>query len=263
MEERLQKVLAAAGIGSRRACEELIAAGKVTVDGKPVSQLGVKVDPDKSAIAVSGKPVALTPEKIYILLNKPRGFTSTRSDPHAKHTVMELVRDVRTPVYPVGRLDVDSEGMLILTNDGDFTFKLTHPSHEAPKTYVADVRGKMFFQELRSLSYGIELEDGKTSPAKVQVLGFDRRSAVSRVEITIHEGKKRQVRRMFEAVNHPVQRLVRTRVGNVSLDDLPSGQWRPLTKREVKSLLETATPEPKPVPAASSGHHRPARGRAR
>jgi 23S rRNA pseudouridine2605 synthase len=249
--------LAAAGIGSRRACEELIADARVTVDGRLVTELGVKVDPDKSRIAVNGRPVEVSPEKVYILLNKPRGYTSTRSDPHAKHTVMELIRDVQTPVYPVGRLDMDSEGMLILTNDGDFTFKLTHPSHEAPKTYLADVRGQLFQPALHGLTYGIELEDGKTAPAKVRVLSFDRRSAVSRVEITIHEGKKRQVRRMFEAVNHPVQRLVRTRIGTVSLDDLGPGQWRALTNREVRALLQSATPEPKPVrPPTRYGQYR-------
>lgn len=239
--------MAAAGVGSRRACEELIADSRVTVNGRLVTELGTKVDPDKVDIAVNGRPVDLSPDKVYILLNKPRGYTSTRSDPHAKHTIMELVRDVKTPVYPVGRLDVDSEGMLILTNDGDFTHKLTHPSHEAPKTYIADVRGQVFQPAMHALTYGIELEDGKTAKAKVQILGFDRRSAVSRVEITIHEGKKRQVRRMFEAVNHPVQRLVRTRIGPIPLLDLATGSWRPLANREVRALLESAAAEPKPV----------------
>jgi len=185
------------------------------------------------------------PEKVYILLNKPRGYTSTRSDPHAKHTVMELLKGISAPVYPVGRLDVDSEGILILTNDGDFTRSLTHPSHEVPKTYVAEVRGQVTFQELRALREGITLEDGKTAPAKARIIGYERHTAVSRVELTIHEGRKRQVRRMFAALNRPIQKLVRTRVGNVSIGGVEPGRWRSLTGDEVDSLLKAAEPKPR------------------
>jgi len=240
MEQRLQKALAASGVGSRRKCEELIASGRVTVDGKIVAQLGAKVDPEKSTLAVDGRPIDAFPEKVYVALNKPRGYTSTRSDPHAKRTILELLKGVSAPVYPVGRLDVDSEGLLILTNDGDFTYNLTHPSHEIPKTYVANVRGQITPNDLRALRDGITLEDGKTAPAKVRLIDYDRRKAVTRVELTIHEGRKRQVRRMFAALNRPVQKLVRTRIGNVSTGSLEPGQWRSLTDDEVASLLKAA-----------------------
>ncbi|MDO8586460.1 MAG: pseudouridine synthase [Armatimonadota bacterium] len=245
MEQRLQKALAAAGVGSRRKCEELIAAGRVSIDGEIVTEMGLKVDAKKSVVTVDGRPVKPPPENVYIVLNKPRGYTSTRRDPHAKHTVMELLRDAPAPVYPVGRLDVDSEGLLILTNDGDFTHHLTHPSHEVPKTYVADVRGRLSYLDLRALAEGVMLEDGKTAPAEARVLSYDRRTAVNRIELTIHEGRKRQVRRMFDAINHPLQRLVRTRIGSLTSDELEPGQWRPLTSREVSSLLRSVQPRPR------------------
>lgn len=215
-------------------------AGRVAVDGKVVTELGVKVDPEKAKITVGGKPVSLHPDKVYILLNKPRGFTSTRSDPHAKHIVMELLKDAPVGIYPVGRLDVDSEGLLIMTNDGDFTFHLTHPSHELPKTYMVEARGKFTPNDLRDLAHGVELEDGKTAPAKVRLLGFDSRMAITRIELIIHEGRKRQVRRMLKAVNHPVQRLVRTKIGDVTIDGLATGASRRLSKVEVAGLLDSA-----------------------
>jgi pseudouridine synthase len=247
MEERLQKTMAAAGVGSRRKCEELIAAGHVAVDGKIGTELGVKVDPAKANITVGGKPVSLHPDKVYVLLNKPRGYTSTRFDPHAKHIVLELLRDAPVGIYPVGRLDVDSEGLLILTNDGDFTFHLTHPSHELPKTYMVEARGKFTPNDLRDLSNGVELEDGKTAPAKVKLLGYDNRTATTRIELIIHEGRKRQVRRMLKAVNHPVQRLVRTKIGDVTIDNLATGDSRRLSKVEVAGLLASAV-QAKPKP---------------
>ena len=203
--------------------------------------MGVKIDPDTATVVVDGTRIDLFPDKAYIVLNKPRGYTSTRFDPHAKRTILDLVRDVPAPVYPVGRLDVDTEGLLILTNDGDFTFRLTHPSHELPKTYVAEVRGRIGPNDLMSLAAGIELEDGRTAPAQVKLLDFDRRKMVSVVELTIHEGRKRQVRRMFEALNRPVHKLARTRIGGVSLDDLPAGRWRRLTEAEVAGLLQAAS----------------------
>lgn len=165
---------------------------------------------------------------------------------------MELLKDVTTPVYPVGRLDVDSEGLLILTNDGDFTFQVTHPSHETPKTYMVETRGRLTVADIYRLTHGIELEDGKTAPAMARVIGFDRRTAVSRVELTIHEGKKRQVRRMFDALNHPIQRLARIRIGEVTITGLEPGHWRMLTKSEVGGLLKKSVREAVTTPRGRS-----------
>lgn len=240
MEERLQKILAASGVASRRKAEELIKAGRVTVDGKTVTELGTKADPEKQVITVNGQPVQQYGKKFYILLHKPKGYTSTRSDPHAEHTVMELVEDIKAPLYPVGRLDVDTEGMLILTNDGEFTQLLTHPKHEIPKTYIATVRGTVTPADMRKLEMGIELEDGMTSPAKASLHKIEQGGRVSVVELTIAEGKKRQVRRMFRAIGHHVDRLVRISVDGVKLGLLKPGTWRNLTAREVDMLRKAA-----------------------
>ncbi|MEN6372389.1 MAG: pseudouridine synthase [Armatimonadota bacterium] len=236
MEERLQKVMAMAGVGSRRKCEELITAGIVTVNGKLVDRLGSRADPDKDEIRVNGKIITLPDRMYYILLNKPVGYTSTRFDPYAKKTVMELVADVSANLHTVGRLDVDTEGLIILTNDGDLTFKLTHPSHEVSKTYVATVRGAVEENELQQLREGVQLDDGLTAPAEVKLLNTspDRRRSV--VELTIHEGKKRQVRRMLNAVGHRVEHLARTKIADVKIGNLRSGSWRYLTDAEVKRL---------------------------
>src|SRR5436190_6666418 len=189
MEQRLQKLLASAGIASRRSSEELISRGKVTVNGAVVTELGAKADPDSDDIRVYGKPLRKDVERLYLLLNKPTGYVTTVKDPHAERTVMQLLKGVATRVYPVGRLDADSAGLLILTNDGDFTKLLTHPSHEVPKTYRAVVRGKVLPKTLAQLSAGIELEDGKTSPAQAQFVDFDTANNASIVDMTIHEGR--------------------------------------------------------------------------
>lgn len=243
MEQRLQKILAAAGVGSRRHCETLIATGRITVNNKTVTELGTKADPEKDTIRVDGKPIKLEREKYYILLNKPPGYTSTRSDPHAERTVMELVRDIDAYLYPVGRLDVGTSGLLILTNDGDFAQMLTHPSHEIEKTYVALVRGKIRASSLSMLERGIELEDGVTAPAKARLLSYSQGTNASTVEIIIHEGKKRQVRRMFAAVGHKIDKLTRTRLGDLDLKGLAEGQYRPLTHKEIVQLRKQAAPK--------------------
>lgn len=240
MEERLQKVMAAAGVGSRRKCEELISEGRVTVNGKVVDRLGMKVDPQKSEIRVDGKLVTLPDRNYYILLNKPAGYTSTKFDPFAKKTVLELVADVSANLHTVGRLDVDTEGLIILTNDGDLTYRLTHPSHEIGKTYVATVRGKVDEDDLDRLRTGIQLEDGVTAPAKAKLLNVSPDGRRSTVELTIHEGKKRQVRRMFNAIGHRVEHLIRTKIGSISIGNLKAGEWRYLTDDEVKRLKESA-----------------------
>jgi 23S rRNA pseudouridine2605 synthase len=236
--ERLQKVLAAAGLGSRRACEELIAAGKVTVDGE-VAVLGRRVDPASARVEVDGVPVSVRPGLVYYLLNKPPGVVTTASDPQGRPTVVDLVpREPR--VFPVGRLDAATEGLLLLTNDGDLAHRLTHPSFGIEKEYVAHVEGDPSPGDVRRLREGVDLEDGRTAPARAS------RVAPGVLRLTIHEGRNRQVRRMCEAVGHPVVRLVRVRIGPVADRRLPPGRWRPLTTDEVRALERAAAAPPVP-----------------
>lgn len=182
-------------------------------------------------------------EKYYILLNKPKGYTSTSFDPYAKKTVMELVSDIGAPLHTVGRLDVDTQGLLILTTDGEFTNKLTHPSHEVGKTYQAAVRGVPDKQDLEQLSNGIKLEDGMTAPADVRLVSESDNGRSSVVEITIHEGRKRQIKRMFEVIGHRVEELVRTKIDGIEIGDMPTGTWRHLADEEVQRLLKSAKKE--------------------
>ncbi|HET6964824.1 MAG TPA: pseudouridine synthase [Acidimicrobiales bacterium] len=234
--ERLQKVLAAAGIGSRRVCEDLIAEGRVEVNGVP-AVLGRRVDPETDRVTVDGVPVGVRPGLVYYLLNKPAGVVSTASDPQGRPTVTELV-PAEPRVFPVGRLDTATEGLLLLTNDGDLTHRLTHPSFGVEKEYLASVEGTPRPGSIRRLREGVELEDGLTAPAKVS------QAAPDVLRITIHEGRNRQVRRMAEAVGHPVRRLVRTRIGPLRTGTLGPGEWRPLTQEEVRAL-ERATASPR------------------
>jgi 23S rRNA pseudouridine2605 synthase len=234
--ERLQKVLARAGLGSRRACEELIAAGRVIVDGV-TAELGMRADPEQARIVVDGSPVITRPDLVYYLLNKPRRVMTTAHDPEGRRTVLELVPD-QPRVFPVGRLDYDTEGLLLLTNDGELTQLLTHPRHGVAKTYLVEVEGSPSPSAVRQLRTGVELEDGVTAPARVRVVG--RHQDRTAIEITIHEGRNRQVRRMCEAVGHPVQRLVRTRVGPLSDERLEPGAWRELRSTEVRRLYADA-----------------------
>lgn len=238
MEERLHKVLAAAGVASRREAEQLIAAGHVAVDGKTVTQMGVKVDPERQAITVDGRPVTLSHRRVYLLLNKPAGYVTTRADPHAARTVMDLVAELGVPVHPVGRLDRDTEGALILTNDGDLTQLLTHPRHAVPKIYQAHVQGVPGEKALERLRTGVRLEEGVTAPAQVRVLYAEAERSV--LEITLREGRKRQVRRMLAAVGHPVTYLRRVAIGPVSVRKLPHGCWRHLSAKEVSALRRAA-----------------------
>ena len=226
--ERLQKVLARVGVGSRRACEDLIADGRVTVDGQ-VAVLGRRVDPDTALIEVDGAPIGVRPGLVHYLLNKPTGVVTTADDPKGRPTVVGLVPD-DPRVFPVGRLDVDTEGLLLLTNDGELTQRLTHPSYGVEKEYVAEVRGTPTRAVLRRLREGIELNDGLTAPARAALLD------ASVVRLTIHEGRNRQVRRMCEAVGHPVVRLVRTRIGPIADRSLAPGAWRALSVEEVRAL---------------------------
>ena len=230
--DRLQKVLARAGIGSRRACEDLIADGRVSVNGE-VAELGRRVDLTHDRVEVDGAPISLRDDLVHYLLNKPTGIVTTADDPQGRRTVVDLV-PAEPRVFPVGRLDLDTEGLLILTNDGELTHRLTHPSFGVDKEYLAHVDGDPGRQALRRLRDGVELDDGPTAPAKVA------RVSAGVMRITIHEGRNRQVRRMCEAIGHPVLRLVRTRIGPITDTKLPPGEWRPLTIDEVRAL-ERAT----------------------
>lgn len=237
--ERLQKVLAQAGLGSRRACEELIAEGRVTVNGE-VATLGRRADPETDAIEVDGARIGVRQDLVHYLLNKPAGVVTTADDPEGRPTVVELVPD-EPRVYPVGRLDTDTEGLLILTNDGELAHRLTHPSFGVDKEYLADVEGTPSRGALRRLREGVDLDDGRTAPARASLVGDHT------VRLTIHEGRNRQVRRMCEAVGHPVRRLVRSRIGPIRDQHLAPGEWRALTADEIRSLERAAVARDTPT----------------
>lgn len=230
--ERLQKVLAHAGLGSRRAVEDLIRAGRIKVNGKR-AELGQRVDPDADEVSVDGTLYPLKADLAYYLLNKPEGVVSTSDDPEGRTTVLDLV-DVTTRVWPVGRLDRDTEGAILLTNDGELTQRISHPKYGFPKTYLAEMQGVVGKPVVNRLAKGVELEDGRTAPAVVKVLG--RAPGSTLVELTIKEGRNRQVRRMGEAVGHPVIRLVRSSLGPLSLGRLKPGSFRRLGTAEIRAL---------------------------
>ena len=232
---RLQKYLALSGVASRRHAEEMIAEGLVQVNGITVREMGVQVE-ESDVVAVRGQVVRPEEEKRYILYYKPVGEVTTVSDPEGRPTVMDHFRDFPVRLYPVGRLDFDSEGLLILTNDGDLAAYLTHPSHEVEKSYIARVSLEMTQEELRRLRDGVVLDGQKTSPAKARILRQDAFS--TDILVTIHEGRNRQIRRMVEKVNHQVVRLKRVNYGAVELGDLQRGEWRDLTEEEVAALKQ-------------------------
>jgi 23S rRNA pseudouridine2605 synthase len=236
--ERLQKGIARAGVASRRACERLIAAGRVTVNDEVVTEPGTRVLPGLDSVSVDGRPIGVTAPRRYVLLDKPPGYLTTVTDPFGRRTVMDLVPDERPGLFPVGRLDLDTEGLLLLTDDGELGNRLIHPRYHVPKTYEAVVEGAPSAEVLSALEGGVELEDGLTSPA--QIGRVEHREDGTLVEITIHEGKKRQVRRMFAAVGHPVSRLARTRFGPLTREGIEPGGTRHLTADEVRSLRHGA-----------------------
>ena len=261
--ERLQKILSAAGIASRRHSEQLILDGRVTVNGATVTELGTKADPEHDDIRVDGRRIRTAQRLRYILLNKPRGYVTTRSDPQHRATVMDLLEDVREYVYPVGRLDYESEGLLLLTNDGDLAARLTHPRHEVDRVYEARVRGIPDAHEIERLERGILIDGRRTAPARVKLAHrpsppFPRHSGERPEQgrrasgpqavllLTIHEGRHRQVRKMLEAIGHPVVRLRRVRIGPISDETLKTGHYRDLTRAEITALQRTAA-------AASAG----------
>lgn len=242
MTERLQKILSAAGIASRRTAETLIQQGRVSVNGIAVRELGTKADPGSDDIRVDGRRIRAAQRKRYILLNKPRGYVTTRSDPGKRPTVMDLLKGIKEYVYPVGRLDYDSEGLLLLTNDGELAARLTHPRHEVERLYEARVRGIPDAHALGRLASGIVIEGRKTAPAQVKLAKtLEAASGPQAVVLVgIHEGRHRQVRQMFDAVGHPVMRLRRVRIGPIRDEQLKTGHFRDLTPAEVGKLKRAA-----------------------
>lgn len=238
MEERLQKFIANKGICSRRKAEELILNGKVKVNGKIILELGTKIDIDKDIVEVNGEKISNNiDKKIYVLLNKPIGYVTTTKDQFGRDTVLDLVK-VKEKILPVGRLDMYTSGALILTNDGDFIYKVTHPKHEIEKTYNVTVRGKITEEDVEKLTNGVEIENYVSKEAKVKILKINDEKNLSRIEITIHEGKNREVRKMCEAIGKKVLALHRIKIGNINVKNLKLGEWRYLNQKEVKSLLD-------------------------
>jgi 23S rRNA pseudouridine2605 synthase len=235
--ERLQKVLAASGLASRRACEEMMSAGRVEVDGEVVTRLGTRVDPERSVIRVDGERIPSASAHVYLVLNKPRGVVSTMSDPQGRRTLSEHVADRPERLFHVGRLDTDTEGLILLTNDGEFAHRMAHPSYGVLKTYVAQVAGPVSSTLGRDLLAGVELDDGAVHVDGFRVLERAGRRAL--VEIVLHEGRKHIVRRLLAHVGHPVQRLARTAIGPVRIGRLRPGEHRELTVQELGSLLDT------------------------
>ncbi|RKD34537.1 pseudouridine synthase [Thermohalobacter berrensis] len=231
---RLQKFMAKCGVASRRKSEKIILDGRVKVNGKVITELGYKVNPDKDIVKVDNRLIKLEDEKVYIALNKPVGYVTTVSDQFNRPTVIDLIKGVKQRIYPIGRLDYDTSGLLILTNDGDLTYKLTHPKHEVVKTYIAQIKGIPNEVELKKFREGIEIDGRITAKAKIKVL--KKYNSTSIVEIQIHEGRNRQIRKMCEKINHPVVKLKRIKIGNLILGNLKEGNWRYLNKSEIKYL---------------------------
>lgn len=237
-EERLQKFIANQGICSRRKAEEYITSGRIKVNGNTVIELGTKINPAKDIVEIDGKKISnITGKKVYILLNKPIGYVTTTKDQFNRDTVLDLVK-VKEKVLPVGRLDMYTSGAIILSNDGEFIYKITHPKYEVEKTYNVTLKGQITDEEVEKLKNGVQIEDYITGKAKVKILRIDKEKSLSRVEIIIHEGKNREIRKMCEAIGRKVLALHRTKIGNISVKDLRLGTWRYLKPNEIKSLLD-------------------------
>lgn len=237
MEERLQKFLAEAGVASRRKAEELIAAGRVKVNGVVIKEQGIKIDPRKDKVEFDGKALSQKAEKkVYLMLHKPEGYVTTSKEQFGRPAVLDLIHGVPERIFPVGRLDYDTSGLLLLTNDGDLTYRLTHPKHDVDKTYIAKLYGVPDDGELQKFRRGVAIDGRKTSPAKIQIISREKDLRFCTVEIQIHEGRNRQVRKMCDAIHHPVAQLKRIATGELKLGDLPKGKYRFLTEQEIKYL---------------------------
>lgn len=234
---RLQKVLAQAGIGSRRACEEMIDDGRVEVNGKIVVEQGTRVDPARDTIRVDGSRIPTARRHVYLVLNKPRGVVSTMDDPEGRLSLADYVARRKERLFHVGRLDTDTEGLLLLTNDGEFANRMTHPRYEVPRTYVAEVEGFVHNPTLKQLGKGVVLDDGPVHPDKIKLM--QRSDERTLLQITLHEGRNRIVRRLLEHVGHPVRKLTRIQIGPVRIGRLPVGELRELTRDELGALLDT------------------------
>jgi 23S rRNA pseudouridine2605 synthase len=234
MKERLQKILSAAGVTSRRAAEKMILEGRISVNGEVIRELGTKADAELDEIRVDGNLVSTEVSRLYLMLNKPRGYVTTLKDPEGRPIVRDLLRDIDERVFPVGRLDYDSEGLLLLTNDGDFAQRLQHPRFKIPKHYLVKVRGGITAKDTAAVEKGVRLEDGMFKPLEFKV--GDRNPRSTWVSVTIHEGRNRVIRRFFEELGHPVARLIRIGIGEVGLDDLKEGAYRHLKKWEIRKL---------------------------
>ncbi len=230
---RLQKYMAACNVASRRKCEEMIADGRVSVDGETITQPGMKIGVN-NVVKVDDRTVSLSNKKVYIILNKPEGYLSTVTDDFGRKTVMDLVKDTSERLYPVGRLDKDTTGLLLLTNDGDFHYHMTHPSHEIDKEYIAGINGRINSDTIKAFNKGFFMDGSITAPAKISEMSFNEKFSV--VKIVIHEGKKRQVKRMLKECGFNTLFLQRTRIGDIMLGDLPVGKWRYLSSKELKSI---------------------------
>ncbi len=239
MEEkiRLQKYLAEAGVASRRKCEEYILQGRVKVNNEIVTELGSKITPNKDIVYFDNKKIENDEKLVYILLNKPIGYVTTTKDQFNRDTVLNLVK-VKQRIVPVGRLDMYTSGALLLSNDGNFIYKVTHPKHEIDKTYTVTVIGIITPEEIKILSNGVKIDSYVTKPAKVKILKIDKEADISRIEITIHEGKNRQVRKMCEAIGKKVKALHRSKIGNITVKDIKIGEWRYLTNKEINYMCQ-------------------------
>ncbi|CEO33631.1 pseudouridine synthase [Paraclostridium sordellii] len=233
---RINKYIASCGVASRRKAEELINAGRVKVNGKIINELSFQVDENNDRVEVDEKLIGLEERLVYIMLNKPEGYVTTVKDQFDRKSVIDLVKDVGERVYPIGRLDYETSGLLLLTNDGDLTYKLTHPKHEVNKTYIATLKGIPTLNEMKSFEKGLYIEDYKTAPAKIKVLKKNEEKNYCVCEIKIHEGRNRQVRKMCRAINHPVMNLRRKAMGKIVLKDVEIGQYRYLTQEEIDYL---------------------------
>lgn len=233
MEERLQKYMAKCGVASRRKCEEIILQGRVKVNNEIINELGYKVDINNDKITVDNKKIELEENKVYIALNKPEGYVSTVKDEKGRETIIDLIK-VKERIYPIGRLDYDTSGLILLTNDGDIYNKIIHPREEKNKIYIADIKGIPSKEDIEKFQKGINIDGYITAPASMEILRSNRECA--EVKIIIHEGRNRQIRKMCEAINHPVLRLKRVQIGSIELNNLPKGEWRFLTEEEINYL---------------------------